>query len=255
MFTSKDKTCESLYDEFQAMIRRKRGTPEQFWSHTIDGKVPDVLVNIRDFCVNNRRQMVEELDRTEDNGVGKWMLDLTSSSLYMLLCEMGENFQSLAVYCDDSKPLTDGVLKALKVMIGRTDKPRHSIGKKESAASFNLHHEIRFASSVSTPGIQIADLMAGTLLSFFISNETWREASWKQYLPAILSNHCVLPTPANIDLDRTEVMLNVMILQELSERSRKGVPILRGIGSVIAETSAEIQEWKQQKLQRGNKKK
>jgi hypothetical protein len=214
---SKSDAIDVLLLEFQDMIRGRKGSPGTFWS-TLNGSLPEPLSYIRDFCLRNQSSIAAEIEDMEDAGLGRWKLDLTSSCLFSLLCEMSDRYGCIDVYCDESKPLNDGILDNLSVMIGKKIIPRIQIGDRETSFGFNLYRQVQFAISDSSAGIQIADLASGAMYAHLTLASTVEAA-------------------LTAELDRVEQILDVAIIDPAKPKvDRKSPGVHRTIRRNMSES-------------------
>ncbi len=110
-FQPKKDNAEEIFQDFYRFMKTydDQGLSCLFNS---SGEVPDELNEldlIRNFCIHQRDVINEELESLKGTGVGKWILDLTVTSIFSLLSEWGQEFKQLEVFYDDSKPLKEQV--------------------------------------------------------------------------------------------------------------------------------------------------
>lgn len=162
----REGNAERLFDDFDRLMRSRDMTGLSFLFGTGPSTytVRSLSAVIQEFCVRNQKEIFEEIDSLRDLSVGKWILDLTVACLNPVLWHWGTKFESLEVYCDDSKPLEsylrEGVFDA---MIGRTDKQTFELGGHSQQITYNLSKPIQLVTSDSAPGIQIADVLSSAL--------------------------------------------------------------------------------------------
>ena len=195
-----------------------------------DPNVHGVFTNIIDFIEGYSDLILEDLQILDGTASGKWVLDLTVSSLSSLLRYWNERIPEMTVFCDESKPLEDS-RPYFDAMVGRVDRPMLKFPNgKEFCPLFNLKEPIQFVSSVTSYGIQIADIIAGTA-SFALKT---KDAEFLEMVDAAKTEECVFPTLQNIDLRQKAPFLNGVVLKELSERALGGYEPLDGMREFYA---------------------
>jgi hypothetical protein len=186
------------------------------------------------FCVYHRDTIFKELAGAKS--AVKWLLDVTASSLNLLLIFWSRRAHNLRVVCDDSGPLSS-MSSFFDVRIGREDKPSIRLGNREIHFGFNLAGTIAFRSSHDTPGIQLADVVSSTAARAMAErSDKWsQEAMDLLFESKSINAYSMLPAPGFIDLDHKEPQLNVMILLELLSRSEQGESLTNGLPEFIVE--------------------
>ena len=171
-----------------------------------------------DFASAYASDISSELDSLRANdGVGKWVLDLSSSSLFRVLAHLGDRFDELEVYCDDSKPIR-AHKSMIDTMVGRRSESRWVIGDSDSAVTFNLVRPIQLVDSKKHPGIQVADLLASSV-AYVFREPNHRESRIRELNLSQLDILPLAPDGDHIDLNKKEVVLNAMLLHELHDRA------------------------------------
>lgn len=203
-------------------------------------KISPELDLIRAFCIYQQGSISAELDSLKGTGVGKWVLDLTRSSAFSLLAEWGREFHQLKVFCDESKPLQEGI-NVFKVMVEKEEKIFMEVAGEEHPISFNLVNSPQFVDSKTYPGIQIADILAGTFTFVFRENSKGHHTDypkgWIPYLESMMSPYSVMPDLEHLDFKKLNIRRNHLILRELVHRSVKGDSLLDGITNFITEAT------------------
>jgi hypothetical protein len=239
-FQSKSDYAEEIFKDFYDLMRVKddAGLVYLFSSLSLPNISP-VLDAIREFCVHQRDAINEELDSLKGTGTGKWILDLTHTSLFSLLGEWGQEFNQIEVFCDASKPLQEQV-EIFQVMVNKDEKLFMELAGQQHAISFNLASLPQLVDSQSRPGIQIADVLAGTFAFVFRenlkSNYNSYPQEWIPYLDKCISPYSVIPDPKeHLDWTKINVKRNYLILEELTERSIRNASLLDGIDIFLAQ--------------------
>ena len=160
-FTCGDELGSAALRQFQAFMRS--GNPDDapilFGAVPIDDRNPFSMV--AKFARGYRDIIVA--DRARERRHGDWSLELAASGLWSLLNHFGVGGRPLRVTCDESPVLRQvaphltgderdpGIWRA-RVLFGRDD-----------ISGWSLDRPIAFADSRDHPGLQLADLIAGTV--------------------------------------------------------------------------------------------
>lgn len=244
-FQCKSESAEQLFYSFEKMMRNKDIKELEiffrlfFQSQETKDYLQDTieyLSLIKDFCIYHSNTIAEELNFLKGTGTGKWILDLTLTSLVSLLADWGQQFDELQVFCDQSKPLQDQP-DFLKVMIGNAEKIYMDLGERKFPLTFNLKENINFIDSKKYPGIQIADIFAGA--SKFVFQEGYMDSSkkvsrlirirWTNYISHCFTDYSVVPDREHLDMNQISNQLNMALFHEIMERTYNSEPILEEI--------------------------
>jgi hypothetical protein len=205
--------------------------------------LPDIspaLDTVRTFCIHQQNVINAELESRKGTGIGKWILDLTHSSLVSLLSEWGQEYYQLRVFCDASKPLQEQV-EFYQAMVNKEEKIFMELGEKEHAITFNLSGVPQLVNSQSYPGIQIADILAGAFTFVFRENSKGNYTSypdeWRSYLINCASGYSVVPDFEHLNFKKLNVKRNYLILEELTNRSIRNISLLYDIETFLAVTT------------------
>jgi len=233
-FQSKSDYAEEIFKDFYDLMKAKdnAGLVYLFSSLSLPNISP-ALDTIREFCVHQQGIINEELDSLKGTGTGKWILDLTHTSLFSLLGEWGQEFDQIEVFCDVSKPLQEQ-MEIFQVMVDKDEKLFMELAGQQHAISFNLAGLPQFVDSQSHPGIQIADVLAGTFAFVFRENSKSNYNSYpKEWIPSLekcVSPYSVIPDlEEHLDWTKINVKRNYLILEELTGRSISNASLLDGI--------------------------
>jgi hypothetical protein len=252
-FQGKDAIAEDLFRDFANWARNggtvalERIFPAGNLLVQIDG---NPMQSIATFAMLHRASIEEELRDTHQNpGVPNWILDLTSTSIYSVLCAWGELYDQLDVYVDRSKPL-ESETDIMHAMVDRTEKARLRLFGKERAYSFNLTALPTFVNSKDHPGVQLADVIASALASAFQAR--WRDQSTPELdawvttaRPSILPD-CILPDLRHANPQTQEGFVGAMLLRELVQRSLHQEDLFGGIPEFIEYAVESYPEYKAQ---------
>lgn len=198
---------------------------------------------ILDFTRSNAGPGIEEMREFFQGDTPSWMLDLTLTGLHGVLSHLHNDRRvPMRVLCDDAKPLLHDV-EMFNKMVGREEVIYDPI-TGEVPITFNLAEPISLVDSTQHPGVQIADVLAGSVA------RTLREESplGAKVLGALGDRfipNSVMPTWESLDMSQQEARFNSVLLLDLAERSRLGVPLLEGFEDVVqlAEVVASNPHW------------
>jgi hypothetical protein len=209
------------------------------------GAETDPLNAIGTFCVIHRQKIAQEVKDLRDTNAGKWVLDLTSSSLFSILSYWGERYEQLDVFCDDSKPLRGNDL--FPTMVNRTDCVYQTLRDRRRRLTFNLARSTQLVRSKDHFGIQVADVLASTLRHALEHRDETDSQEWLNILSDSISSESVFPAPDVIDLDTPEAMVNAFLLQELVDRSVRGRDLFDGLPELMAAVRTNLPNFKRLK--------
>lgn len=239
-FQNKNDCAEEIYKDFYALMKRQdtNGLSNLFSSRSFPN-LSLSLDKIRTFCVYHQNKIIEELDSLDGTDAGKWILDLTNTSLFSLLGEWGNEFNKMQVFCDLSMPL-QSQLKIFDAMINQDKNLFLERDGKQHSISFNLASTPKLVNSKDYPGVQIADILAGAFTSvyrdYFKSNGTKYNNDWAPYIDACYSPYSVMPDfSENLNWENIKTKRNYLILEELIDRSIDNFPLLDGLEDLIAD--------------------
>ncbi|MCP6760084.1 MAG: DUF3800 domain-containing protein [Fischerella sp. CENA71] len=236
-FQQQSKYAEEIFTDFYKLMKAKNseGLDYMFSSPSLT-ETSLFIEMIITFCISHRDAINKELESLQGSGVGKWILDLTLTSLGSLLAEWGLKFKNLKVFCDTSKPLQEQP-DFFNRMINYEDKLFMELNGKKHPISFNLATPIEFVDSKKYPGIQIADVASGTFAFVFQENEKGSYCQypeeWREYLIKSVSDYSVIPDFEYIDVNQISVQRNFILLKELVYRSVNKIPLLEEIAEFI----------------------
>ena len=162
----------------------------------------------------------EQDDLSETELLAKWILELSTSALFTHLTHWGERYPFLEVNCDKSNALKDG-LDTFDAMVITPENQRGNV--------FNLVKPIQLVVSRDHAGVQLADVLAGTLVWCLKNRQDQLSVKWLASLLPSVGQYNVIPDLEQIDLSLQMPVVNTSVLIELVERSRKGVDLLDGM--------------------------
>jgi hypothetical protein len=226
--------AEEIFEDFEKLMRTGdfEGLKALFSTSKNEGISP-VLEQICDFAIHNKESVVRELDGYAGEGAGKWVLDLTNTALFSLLAEWGQEYDQLTAYCDQSKPLSEDQ-EIFNVMINREDKKFTHIAGIDSPITFNLKEPLNLVDSKVVHGVQLADAIAGAFAyACDRDNQDEYAENWRGMIEEHVSFGSIFPDYDHLDLEKLEVQRNAVLLQELADRSKKGISLTDDIATYI----------------------
>lgn len=231
-FSDESSEAAKALAQFQAYMRSKdiRKAPILFeFSSEQAVPQPHPFELIQRFATGHKEAIakdnatIEHL--TSDRGV--WTLDLSASGLWSHLNHWGRMKQPLTVLCDDSKPLRaiagDLAGVGLEASI---DRARALFGHQELGWDFKK--PLEFVDSRAHPSVQIADILASTVVHCFSNGLPEGMEATGEILDAGMLKDSIFPDFDRVDLERDEVMVQYAVLYELAataEGHGTGVPI------------------------------
>ena len=227
---SGDADAETVLNHFVEMMRRKANdVPGLFASSlrlTDDPRsiMTDVMRLVRSDQV--RRAVEEELDDiSNEQGRIMWMLDLSRASAVMVLRHLSAQYGALTVVLDESKPLTASV-EALNDL-GTVPLVALPVPWADDLPfNYQLAKPIRFATSTTEPGLQLADLIASTATQAMQDRSTPKARQILDLLLPLVCNGNVVPDFEKLSFDSAEAHFNANLLTRLVSRAEAGVSLL-----------------------------
>jgi len=234
-FRARDTPAEKLLQCFATFARE--GDENALAAVFPPAMVVDYQANplqaISTFAMLHRETISSEISTFAEPGVPNWILDLTTTSFYGLMCCWGEKFDVLSVTCDASKPLESAV-SFLNVMVGRTERVMINVLGKTQPYSFNLGHPILLGGSHEHAGLQLADVVAAATAT--VLRNKYRgltnQGEMKKWEPIIwesLADNNIWPDYELLDWENPKCFANTAILMELVERSLRGNDLFEGM--------------------------
>ena len=229
MYAQSQLAVEQLLTDFAALVRRD--TPDFEAALPLAAYDPqDPIDCIRIILAKNRRTVIEHVEYSRQLPLVKWLLDLTSTALFTLLMQIG-NSTPLRVICDESKPLAADT-SAFDALVGRTDDVEYVVNGLR-LGTVNLSEPVVPRPSRSEAGLQLADIIAGATAK---AVKTLAVGGKSPFANALDDIHSVKVGAdiTEIDLQRREAQVNLMLLTDLADRSGRGVDLLDGIEDFIS---------------------
>jgi hypothetical protein len=227
--TVRDASAEQMVEAYQRFMRTRNVAEISAMLAFNPNDERNPIANMLTFAEAYHDKIGDELDTlASSDGVGKWVLDLTSSALFSLLAAWGERLEKLDVYCDRSKPL-ESDQSLFDTMIGRSERSYMTFGKRSAPLTFDLAGPIKFVSSESHAGIQVADIVSGAV-AYAMRGMTTGDA---ELFAGIGEVSTVFPLGPELDeylnLDKRDAFLNRILLMQLVDRAVEGSDPLEGL--------------------------
>jgi len=164
-----------------------------------------------------------DLDKTLPNGA-QWTLDLSTSALWSHLNHWGSKGKLLSVRCDASKPLEANI----KNFTGDERDPgirRARENHSPERLGWKLLEPISFVDSRNHPAVQLADIVAGSLVALVSGNPTPEGQLIWEMLSRHFHPHSIMPDMDVVDPSNRGPAVNALILYDLAKRAeRQGDP-------------------------------
>ncbi|MEG4056441.1 MULTISPECIES: DUF3800 domain-containing protein [unclassified Microcoleus] len=235
-FVCRSEEAEKIFSDFQNLMRKK---PNYLFSSS---ETPDMspLDDIKTFCIHHRDTINQELNSLQGTDIGKWILELSTSALFSILCDWGKEFNQLKVFCDVSKPLKENK-ELFDVWIGIEDKIYFDFFQGvEEPITFNLSQEVQFVESDKFPGIQIADVAAAACAYAFKEGVNQNTESWIEHIPGMVIGKSVIPDESYTDPNTLDATRNLILLRYLAEKSINKQPLLDGIEEFLSAVTHDL---------------
>lgn len=222
MVQARRRRAENVLNNFETLMRTQdsRFLEPLFAPRGLGVEFKEPLDLILTFGLCHSEKIKEEIQSlSRIDGVSRWALELTTTSLFWILSYWSERFDSMEVYCDKSESL-DTNRSAFDAMVGREDKIYMKLGSEpEHALTYNLAKPIELLDSQQSPGIQIADIISGSVAFALRDPEDELSKEWLEFARSMTNTSCILPDLDEIDLRKRKPFINSLILYELVDRT------------------------------------
>ena len=238
-FMARGAGAEQIFEEFQALMREPSDRKlNSLFAASIHPDNSPIISQVRDLAQHRRADIEAELESLSGSPTGKWVLDVTRSSLHGLLSQWGTKYKVITAICDSSKPLQESG-EFFDAMVGNEKQLFGGFGDAKHPMTFNLSSPIVFRDSKSTHGIQLADALAGAAVHVWSGGTDDHAKKWAEMLPP-MANLPILPDTDEIDLRRRDVRRNVFLLDQLHNRAINGKSLIEGMPEVIVMISRRL---------------
>ena len=237
MFKANTEYVEHSLTEFESLMRSQDPSAFKRMLEPLGTglTINDPFGSILTFAICHEKGILRELKSLpREDGIARWMLELTVTSLFWLLSSWSEQYEPIEVICDESKPLFENQ-DIFDAMVGRKDKIYMKLGaQKEVRLTYNLSGPIKFQNSKESAGIQIADIISSSV-AFSLNNPHNRLAQqWLEMLSDRFSNFSISSDPKAIDLRERDPFINGAVLHELVDRTLKGKSLIYGMEEFVS---------------------
>lgn len=221
--------AETIFFKFERLMREMQedGLPEVFAAS--DGsEYSKILAQISEFAQYRADDIREELASLAGADAGKWVLELTTTSLFRLLACWGQEHECIDAICDNSGPLRNNQ-DIFHSMIGNTQKLSMSLNGQAHPLSFNLVGPLRLEDSLATHGIQIADAIAAAANYVYSGAEDEFGLRWRDILlrPGVAMG--IFPEEHWRMQDCINTRVCGLVLDELHARAVSGQDLVDGM--------------------------
>lgn len=233
-FVARGAGAEAIFAEFEELMRTmdvsKLGSLFASSDHADNSPI---LLQIREFARARADDIHAELEGLVGISTGKWILDLTGTSLFTLLANWGLEHDMMIAVCDPSKPIREnsGILNA---MVGRKERTVFSdVFGERHPITFNLAEPVLFADSKVNHGIQLADAIAAAAVYVFSGSDGGEARQWREILAPVSFYGSVIPDLDELKLSELRAQRNAVILMELHDRATKGRSLIEGMPQFV----------------------
>ena len=238
-----DCNARKMFDDFERLMRtHDPDLVEEVLSPLDHLNTSHPLGTMLAFCLRNQKTIKDEIRRLGE-GI-KWDLELSQTMVHWLLAHWGEEYERLEVYCDASKPIESN-MAMFNQFIGRTDKAYLKLGGEPTPSFvYNLAGPIKLVNSKKYPGVQLADVLAS---SVFYSLKNREEEFSDQCLELALGSFrlAIAVQPNDFQPDQDKGALNMLVLQELLDRSVRGEDLFDGMEEYILYQKLRMPEFRE----------
>ncbi|HVN47676.1 MAG TPA: hypothetical protein VMU30_02525, partial [Bacteroidota bacterium] len=156
-FITKEESAERIFEDFLSVMRGKKSFKESSFNSL--SKENPLIEWLLDIITHNPKIVLDEIQAKEGQ-TGKWILDLTMTSLLGILTDWSKNGDKLEVICDNSKVFLNNPIVETFNKMGLVGSRVEFLGTK---LGFDLEGEIINADSKENVELQIADLFSSTV--------------------------------------------------------------------------------------------
>jgi hypothetical protein len=157
---------------------------------------------------------------------------LSMGAVFNMPQHWGQEYGSIKLVCDRSKPLKVHEA-AFNAMIGRKDKAYMDLGGTKYPLIFNLAEPIALVDSHTTPGVQIADVIASATAHALRKPSEEPSGRWLSIMEPHIGRGSVTTDLNEFQPERRDAFVGTMILNELVKRAAKQENLFTGMADVI----------------------
>lgn len=172
----------------------------------------------------------DDIAEAQQLAAGKWLLDLTCTALFGLLMQM-EGDDELRVICDKSKPLAADVT-IFDRFVGNADVQPDLYINDARLRSLNLVEPISLRKSHEEAGLQLADVVAGSVANVMKHQQDARSEQLAEALEAS-QTMWVKTDRSYVDARQYPAQVNLSLLTLLAERSVRGLDLFDGLEEFV----------------------
>jgi hypothetical protein len=221
-WTTNASGAEAIFSEFERLMREmQEDSLPKLFAASEGSEYSKILAQISEFAQYRADDIREELASLAGTDTGKWVLELTTTSLFRLLAYWGQKHECIDAICDKSGPLRDNQ-DIFHSMIGNTQNLSMNLNGQVHPISFILIGPLRLEDSLTTHGIQIADAIAAAANYVYSGAEDEFGLRWRDILlkPGIAMGP--LPEEHWRMEDRINTRICGLVLDELHARAVSG---------------------------------
>lgn len=223
-----DQDAETVFTNFLQLMRRKPGQDIEGiyarslpWSQDPDSIMTDIIRLATSAPVAGAVQ-AELATISNPDGHIKGILDLSVTSVVSVLRSLSKAHGKLRVTLDDSKPLAN----AVRILNELGHRPLVMMPPElTEPLNYQLEGSIEFSDSKRSPGIQVADLIAGVFNAALKADSPKGRSLLTTLLP-LTCQGCVVPALETVNLATPESVRNACILRELVQKAEAGYPLI-----------------------------
>ena len=238
-----DGPAEAIANELERFMRTfdPMDAPHLFRSDPALPADAEVLGALLRFARGYRARIeanTEHLRRPSQ--IGKWVLDLTSTSLTALLADgFGKQFSSVEVLCDESKPLL-AMADFFEIWVGRNEFVPIHADNRIVQWRLNLTKPLVFGRSVDHPTLQIADVLAGLAAEIYGAPHVSPTSNLKNIMDRHLhASHMLKSQDEYFGLNEPMVHINMTVLRKLVRRAELDEDPLSGMEDAYSDAARQ----------------
>ncbi len=124
----------------------------------------ELIEPVINFIKGYKQAILDDIQTlSEIEGLSRWVLELSFAALSSHLRSWGDKYEVISVICDESKPL-QALAENFNPMIGRQKPEYTTVFNAHQKLTWNMSDPIKFVISTDFPTVQIADIIAGSVI-------------------------------------------------------------------------------------------